>query len=64
MFLVTLAAIIPLVLLMNLTVLPLLSDWPLVVRTLVFSGSLTGLMTWLVMPRITRLFRRFLYGGR
>ncbi len=64
MFFVTLAAIVPLVLLMNLTVLPLLSDWPLVARTLVFSGSLTGLMTWLVMPRITRLFRRFLYGGR
>jgi antibiotic biosynthesis monooxygenase (ABM) superfamily enzyme len=64
MFLVTLTAIVPLVLLMNLTVLPLLSDWPLVARTLVFSGSLTGLMTWLVMPRITRLFRRFLYGGR
>jgi antibiotic biosynthesis monooxygenase (ABM) superfamily enzyme len=64
MFLVTLAAIVPLVLLMNLTVLPRLSDWPLIARTLVFSGSLTGLMTWLVMPRITRLFRRFLYGAR
>ncbi len=64
MFLVTLAAIVPLVLLMNLTVLPLLSDWPLVVRTLVFSGTLTGLMTWVVMPRVTRLFRRFLYGSR
>lgn len=64
MFLVTLSAIIPLVLLMNLTVLPLLAGWPLVVRTLVFSGSLTGLMTWAVMPRITRLFRRFLYGSR
>ena len=64
MFLVTLAAIVPLVLLMNLTVLPLLSDWPLVARTLVFSGTLTGLMTWVVMPRVTRLFRRFLYGSR
>jgi elongation factor G len=30
----------------------------------VFSGTLTGLMTWVVMPRVTRLFRRFLYGGR
>ena len=64
MFLVTLAAIVPLVLLMNLTVLPLLSGWPLVARTLVFSGTLTGLMTWVVMPRVTRLFRRFLYGSR
>ncbi|MGH3657576.1 MAG: antibiotic biosynthesis monooxygenase [Micromonosporaceae bacterium] len=64
MFLVTLTAIVPLVLLMNVTVLPLLADWPLIARTLVFSGALTGLMTWLVMPRVTRLFRRFLYGGR
>ena len=62
MALVTLGAIVPLVLLMNLTVLPLLSGWPLVARTLVFSGTLTGLMTWVVMPRMTRLFRRFLYG--
>lgn len=64
MFLVTLAAIVPLVLLMNVLVLPVLSGWPLFARILVFSGTLTGLMTWVVMPRLTRLFRRFLYGGR
>ena len=64
MALVTLVAIVPLVLLMNVLLLPLLADWPLVLRTLAFSGLLTSLMTWLVMPRMTRLFRRFLYGGR
>jgi uncharacterized protein len=64
MFLVTLVAIVPLVLLMNLLVLPVMDGWPLVARTLIFSGTLTGLMTWLVMPRVTRLFRRFLYGRR
>jgi antibiotic biosynthesis monooxygenase (ABM) superfamily enzyme len=64
MFLVTLVAIVPLVLLMNLLVLPYLSGWPLVARTRVFSGTLTSLMTWVVMPRVTRAFRRFLYGGR
>jgi antibiotic biosynthesis monooxygenase (ABM) superfamily enzyme len=61
---VTILAIIPLVLLMNVVVLPLLEGWPLVLRVLVFSGTLTGLMTWVVMPRMTRLFRRFLYGVR
>lgn len=61
---VTILAIIPLVLLMNVLVLPLLTGWPLVLRVLVFSGALTGLMTWVVMPRMTRLFRRFLYGQR
>ena len=64
MALVTLAAIVPLVLLMNVLVLPQLSGWPLVARTLVFSGTLTTLMTWVVMPRMTRLFRRFLYPPR
>jgi antibiotic biosynthesis monooxygenase (ABM) superfamily enzyme len=64
MFLVTLAAIVPLVLLMNVLVLPVLSGWPTIARVLVFSGTLTGLMTWVVMPRLTRLFRRFLYGSR
>ena len=61
MAVVTLAAIVPLVLAMNVLVLPLMNGWPLVARTLVFSGTLTGLMTWVVMPRMTRLFRRFLY---
>lgn len=62
MALVTLLAIIPLVMLMNIFVLPHFSGWPLVARTMVFSGLLTALMTWVVMPRMTRLFQRFLYG--
>jgi uncharacterized protein len=61
---VTLLAIIPLVLLMNLLVLPHIAGWPLVLRTLVFSGTLTTLMTWVIMPRLTRAFSRFLYGRR
>jgi antibiotic biosynthesis monooxygenase (ABM) superfamily enzyme len=61
---VTLLAIIPLVLLMNVLVLPHIAGWPLVLRTLVFSGTLTTLMTWVIMPRLTRAFSRFLYGRR
>ena len=64
MAVVTVTAIVPLVLLMNLLVLPRLADWPLLLRTLVFSGTLTTLMTWVVMPRMTRIFSRFLYGRR
>lgn len=63
MFLVTVAAILPLVLAMNIAVLPLIGGWPLLARTLVFAGTLTGLMTWVVMPRMTRIFRRFLYAS-
>ena len=62
MALVTWVAIVPLVLLMNVSVLPLLADWPMALRTLVFSAMLTSLMTWVVMPWLTRVLRRFLYG--
>jgi uncharacterized protein len=64
MAVVTLLAIVPLVLAMNVLVLPLMDDLPLVVRTVVFAGTLTTLMTWVIMPRMTRWFRRFLYGRR
>lgn len=64
MALVTLLGIVPLVLLMNELVLPHLAGWPTLARTLVFSATLTTLMTWVVMPRLTRLLRRFLYGRR
>jgi uncharacterized protein len=64
MFLVTLCAIVPLVFLMNLLIQPHIKAWPLIARSLVFSGTLTGLMTWVVMPRMTRLFRRWLYPPR
>jgi hypothetical protein len=63
MALVTLVAIIPLVSLMNVFVLPQFTHWPVVARTVLFSGTLTGLMTWVVMPRLTRVFQRFLYGS-
>ncbi len=62
MALVALLAIIPLVLTMNVLVLPHVVDWPPVARTVLFSGTLTALMTWVVMPRMTRLFGGFLYG--
>jgi len=38
-----------------------LLDWPLVLRTAVMSLAMTLLMTYLVMPRVTRLLRRWLY---
>ncbi len=64
MALVTYLAIVPLVLAMNVFVLPHLAAWPMLARTLVFSATLTTLMTWVVMPRMTKMFRGFLYGAR
>jgi antibiotic biosynthesis monooxygenase (ABM) superfamily enzyme len=33
-----------------------LAAWPLPVRTLLLSVVMVGGLTWLVMPRLTRLF--------
>lgn len=40
-----------------------LLHWPLVLRTAIMSLAMTLLMTYLVMPRVTRLLRRWLYPG-
>ncbi len=61
MWLLTLIAAYPLVTLMQLTLLPATAAWPLPVRSAVLSLVLLTVMTYLVMPHISRLFRRFLY---
>jgi uncharacterized protein len=40
---------------------PLLKDLPLVVRLGITTALAVPLMTWVVMPRVTRLLRRWLY---
>jgi hypothetical protein len=40
---------------------PTMASWPLEVRTLVLSVLMVASLTWLVMPAVTRLFRRWLY---
>ena len=39
---------------------PMMASWPLVLRTLVLSLTMVVALTWLVMPRLTRLFRPWL----
>ncbi|MGI8723202.1 MAG: antibiotic biosynthesis monooxygenase [Geodermatophilaceae bacterium] len=41
--------------------LSVLLDWPLVLRAAIMSVAMTLLMTYIVMPRVTRLLRRWLY---
>jgi antibiotic biosynthesis monooxygenase (ABM) superfamily enzyme len=41
--------------------LSVLLDWPLVLRAAMMSVAMTLLMTYIVMPRVTRLLRRWLY---
>ena len=41
---------------------PTIADWPLALRTLVLSMTMVGALTWVIMPRVTRLFRPWLSG--
>ena len=39
---------------------PAIATWPLVLRTLVLSVTMVVALTWLIMPRLTRLFGSWL----
>jgi antibiotic biosynthesis monooxygenase (ABM) superfamily enzyme len=41
---------------------PSIAGWPLALRTLVLSVTMVSTLTWVVMPRLTRLFRPWLAG--
>ena len=43
---------------------PLLEDLPLAVRLAITTALTVPLMTWVVMPRVTRLLHRWLYPAR
>lgn len=59
---ITLLAVFPLISLVQVTLVPLLANWPVLLRTLTTSALFVCLMTYLVMPPMTRLFSRWLYG--
>jgi len=64
MALVTWVTIFPLITLVVVATAPLLGPLPLVARLAVTTGVTVPLMTWVVMPRVTRLLHRWLYPRR
>jgi antibiotic biosynthesis monooxygenase (ABM) superfamily enzyme len=64
MAVVTWVTIFPLITGVVVATAPLLGSLPLVVRLAVTSGVTVPLMTWVVMPRVTRLLHRWLYPDR
>jgi uncharacterized protein len=64
MALVTWVTIFPLITLVVVATAPLVGGWPLVVRLAVTTGVTVPLMTWVVMPRVTRLLHPWLYPDR
>lgn len=41
---------------------PTIGGWPLAIRTLLLSATMVAALTWVIMPRLTRLFRPWLAG--
>jgi uncharacterized protein len=64
MAIVTWMTIFPLITLVVVASAPLLGRLPLVARLAVTTGVTVPLMTWVVMPRVTRLLHRWLYPDR
>ena len=61
MALVLIAVVFLLVLILNLTLGPLMAGWPLALRVLVTVCIQVGLMTYVIMPRLTPMLARFIY---
>ena len=51
----------PLVVVLSAFVLPRVEGWPLLARAALVPVVVLSLMTYVVMPRLTRLLRRWLY---
>lgn len=61
MALITWSAIFPLIVLINALFAPLLNQLPSITRSLVLTITLVLLMTYLLMPMMTKIFERWLY---
>ncbi|WP_439625373.1 antibiotic biosynthesis monooxygenase [Gemmata sp.] len=62
MVVVTVAALYPLISVVQYAVVPALGDWPLVARTLATTVLMVCVMTYAAMPLMTRVLSRWLYG--
>jgi len=58
---VTILALYPLISLVQFSLVPLLSDWPMLLRTLATTSLLVCIMTYGAMPLMTRMLSRWLY---
>ncbi len=61
MALVTLLAVFPLSLVLGITLGKWTSGWPIFVSSLVIGALMVILLTWALMPQLTRLFKPWLY---
>ncbi|MCX4911393.1 antibiotic biosynthesis monooxygenase [Streptomyces sp. NBC_00878] len=58
---VNMSAVFPPVLIFNLAVLPYLGSFNPLIRTLFLCLAVTAIVTWILMPRLQRFFKKWLY---
>jgi len=56
----TFLGVFPLAMILNLTLGPAIREWPFVLRNAVFNASVVALLSWVVMPVVTRLLHGWL----
>ena len=56
----TFLGVFPLAMILNLTIGPLIRDWPFVARNAAFNACVVALLSWCVMPIVTRLLHGWL----
>jgi uncharacterized protein len=58
----TLAGVFPTSLFLSFTILPLIRDFPSILKTLIIAACMVALLTWVVMPQVTKILRGWLHG--
>ena len=56
----TFLGVFPLAMILQLTIGPVIRDWPFIPRNAVFNAFVVALLAWVVMPMVTRLLRCWL----
>ena len=56
----TFLGVFPVAMVLNLTLGPVIRSWPFIISSAVFNACVVALLTWVVMPFVTRILRRWL----
>ena len=59
----TFLGVFPLAMVLNVTLGPVIREWPFVARNAVFNAAVVTLLAWVVMPVITKVLRSWLQPG-
>jgi antibiotic biosynthesis monooxygenase (ABM) superfamily enzyme len=57
----TFLGVFPVAMILNLMIGPAIKSWPFILRNAVFNACVVALLTWAVMPLVTRLLRPWLH---